>query len=142
MTYADIRKQTIWGNKFIAFHKKPIIFENWIKSDIIYLNDILDDTMSLSENYILNKLKCKVNWIVEFHKLKQSIPQNWIDIVKQENSVQSKLNIQRNKITWNDRYFETTFFSNKMLYDSLVKSKKETSAGLNRWLKILTLQEA
>lgn len=53
VTYADIRKHTIWGNKFITFHNKPIIFENWIKSDIIYLNDILDATMSLSAGSII-----------------------------------------------------------------------------------------
>lgn len=74
--------------------------------------------------------------------MKQSIPQNWIDIVKQENSVQSTVNVQRNKITWKGGYFETICFSNKMLYDSLVNNKKEPSVGINRWLKILPMQEA
>jgi hypothetical protein len=33
--FMDIRKQIIWGNKHITFENKPIVFENWIKSDLI-----------------------------------------------------------------------------------------------------------
>jgi hypothetical protein len=33
VTFIDIRKQIIWGNKHITFENKPIVFENWIKSD-------------------------------------------------------------------------------------------------------------
>jgi hypothetical protein len=36
VTFKDIRKQIIWGNKHITFENKPIVFENWIKSDLIY----------------------------------------------------------------------------------------------------------
>ena len=37
VTFIDIRKQIIWGNKHITFENKPIVFENWIKSDLIYI---------------------------------------------------------------------------------------------------------
>ena len=74
--------------------------------------------------------------------MKQSIPHNWNHIVKKENSVKSTVNVQRNKITWKDRYFETTCFSNKMLYDSLVSNVTESSIGINKWLKVLSMQEA
>ena len=67
VTFLDIRKQMIWGNKHITFENKPIVFENWIKSDLIYINDILDSTKSVSSKFILEKLKCKSNWIVEFN---------------------------------------------------------------------------
>jgi len=53
----------IWGNKHITFENKPIVFENWIKSDLIYVNDILDSTKTLSSKFILEKLKFKSNWI-------------------------------------------------------------------------------
>jgi glutaredoxin len=46
--FIDIRKHIIWGNKHITFENKPIVFENWIKSHLIYVNDILDDTKTLS----------------------------------------------------------------------------------------------
>ena len=56
VTFIDIRKQIIQGNKHITFENKPIVFENWIKSDLIYVNDILDTTKTLSSKFILEKL--------------------------------------------------------------------------------------
>ena len=38
--FAEIRKQLIWGNKFILFKNKSLMFDNWINSDLIYINDI------------------------------------------------------------------------------------------------------
>jgi hypothetical protein len=87
VTFLDIRKQMIWGNKHITFENKPIVFENWIKSDLIYINDILDSTKSVSSKFILEKLKFKSNWIVEFNIVNKSIPMNWTNITKTENSV-------------------------------------------------------
>jgi hypothetical protein len=42
--FAEIRKQLIWGNKCIMFNNKSLMFDNWINSDLIYIND---------RNYIL-----------------------------------------------------------------------------------------
>jgi hypothetical protein len=39
--FAEIRKQLIWGNKFIIFKNKSLMFDNWINSDLIYINDII-----------------------------------------------------------------------------------------------------
>jgi hypothetical protein len=36
----EIRKQLIWGNTFIMFKNKSLMFDNWINSDFIYINDI------------------------------------------------------------------------------------------------------
>ena len=64
------QKKIIWGNKHITFENKPIVFENWIKSDLIYVNDILDSTKTLSSKFLLEKLKFKSNWIAEFNIVK------------------------------------------------------------------------
>lgn len=56
--------------KIERFHNKPIIFENWIQSDTIYLREwYLGDTISLQKNYhnFSNKLEFKVNWIAELY---------------------------------------------------------------------------
>ena len=65
--------QIIWGKKHFTFENKPTIFENWIKSDLIYVNDILDATKTLSSKFILKKLKFKSNWIAEFNLVKNYI---------------------------------------------------------------------
>ena len=71
----------IWGNKHITFENKPIVFENWIKSDLIYVNDILDSTKSVSSKFILEKLRYKSNWIAEFNIVNKSIPMNWTNTI-------------------------------------------------------------
>ena len=42
-TFYDIRKQVLWGNKYIKRNGKCLIFHNWIESNIIYVNDILSN---------------------------------------------------------------------------------------------------
>jgi hypothetical protein len=42
LNFADVRKQIIWRNKFIKFDHKTLLFNDWINSDLIYVNDILD----------------------------------------------------------------------------------------------------
>ena len=72
--FAEIRKQLIWGNKFIMFKNKSLMFDNWINSDLIYINDILNENEEISQNLILDKLKYRNNWISEFISLKKAIP--------------------------------------------------------------------
>ena len=48
--FAEIRKQLIWGNKFIMFKNKSLMFDNWINSDLIYINDILNENGEISQN--------------------------------------------------------------------------------------------
>jgi hypothetical protein len=41
------------------------MFDNWINSDLIYINDILSENGEISQNLILYKIKYKNNWISE-----------------------------------------------------------------------------
>ena len=47
--YFHVRKQIIWGNKFINYKGKSLMLENWINSGIIFINDIIDDQGNISE---------------------------------------------------------------------------------------------
>jgi hypothetical protein len=68
-----------------------LLFNNWINSDLIYVNDIhvLDENGEMSHNFILNRLNNKSNWIREFTIMKKAIPNEWVDIIKTENSPKS-----------------------------------------------------
>jgi predicted transcriptional regulator len=119
-----------------------LFFENLIKSDLIYVNDIVDPAKTLSSKLILEKLKLKSNWIADFNIVNKSIPKNWINITKTENSVKSTVNNKRNRIIWKNTYIETSFLSNKMLYNSLLFFNKiESSIGVDKWVKVLNIQE-
>ena len=47
------------------------MFDNWINSDLIYINDILSENGEISQNLILYKIKYKNNWISEYICLKK-----------------------------------------------------------------------
>jgi hypothetical protein len=67
---------TYWFQKFyinIFIIKIFLMFDNWINSDLIYINDILNENGEISQNLILDKLKYKNNWISEFICLKKAI---------------------------------------------------------------------
>jgi hypothetical protein len=61
--FREIRKQIIWGNKYIKYKGKCLVKVNWIKSGNIFINDILDEYGHISEYKIIAKLRNKQNWI-------------------------------------------------------------------------------
>ena len=95
----------------------------------------------LSSKFILEKVKFKSNWIAEFNIVNKSIPKKRINIIKTENSVKSTVNIKRNKIIWKNNYIETSYLSYKMLFNSLLFNKIESSVGADKCVKVLDIQE-
>ena len=74
----NIRNQIIWGNENILHNGKTIFFENWIDSDLIFINDIFDEnTMSIHPRHVLSRLNNRRNWISEIKIIRQSIPSEW-----------------------------------------------------------------
>jgi hypothetical protein len=65
------------------------------KSGIFFVNDITDNNGKIMQEFILQMLKNKSNWISEFSILKKAFPKNWIDILKTESSVKSIVNIKK-----------------------------------------------
>ena len=65
--FREIKKQIIWGNKYIKYKGKCLVKVNWIK----IINDILDEYGHISEYKIIAKLRNKQNWISELNILKR-----------------------------------------------------------------------
>jgi hypothetical protein len=70
--YFQVRKQIIWGNKFIKYKRKSLMLENWINSAIIFINDIIDGQGNISEVVILQNRICKQNWMSETSIVKKN----------------------------------------------------------------------
>ena len=124
-TFENIRKQVIWGNKNLTIKNKCLVYQNWIKSNILFVNDILNENGVIKEQYVLTKLVDKSNWISEINKLKSCIPKTWKTILQTENSiktnVKTELNIffrlpKGNLINLQD-------ITNKQIYSQLIKAK-------------------
>jgi hypothetical protein len=62
------------------------MIENWINSGIIFTNDIIYDQRNISEVVILQNLIYKQAWMSETSIVKKSIPAEWKQIIKNEES--------------------------------------------------------
>ena len=71
LNYKNIRQEILWGNRHIRLEGKSLIYRHWIRNNIIFINDIIDEEGNISEKIILNKLTNKKNWISELAKLKK-----------------------------------------------------------------------
>ena len=131
----------IWNNSIIRHDNKTIVFRNWIKSNMIYVNDITDKAGRISPVVILEKLENKSNWIAEFSIITKSIPKNWETILKSEILVKTSVNIKRNMFIWCKQDINLSKFTNKIIYESIEKQKYESSIGLQRWLRELELSD-
>jgi hypothetical protein len=55
--------------------------------------------------------------------------------------IMKEFDLIRNKIIWKNNYIETSYLSNKMLYNSLLFNKIESSIGVDKWVTVLDIQE-
>jgi hypothetical protein len=49
MMPSKVRKQILWGNRFIAFEKNYLFFKEWINSGIFFVNDIIDNNGKITQ---------------------------------------------------------------------------------------------
>ena len=121
--YFQVRRQIIWGNKFIKYKGKSLMIENWINSGIIFINDIIDDQGNISEVVILQNLICKQNWMSETSIVKKSIPAEWKQIIKNEESIMTKVNISflNTSIYLNSQYLNNQ--TSKNIYKNILNSQ-------------------
>lgn len=70
MSNVDILRQPIWNNCNMRCKGNVLFFENWVKSGILFVKDILDD---IGKNRTLetfkNVLKDKSYWLSEFKSI-------------------------------------------------------------------------
>jgi hypothetical protein len=115
--FFDIRKEIIWGNEHILWNKKSLYFHNWINSDIIFVNDIIDTNGDISEHLILSKLRNKSNWLSEIYTLRKALPQLWKFILKSDESIKTRVKTDFSPLLTKE--------SNKEIYNILRNNKAE-----------------
>ena len=123
--FENVRKQMIWGNKFIIFNKKSLIFQNWINSNILFVNDIIDEQGEINEETILQKLIDKTNWISELNIVKNAIPKTWKKILRIDSSLKTKVKteLKINLKTTIGKWINIDLMTNKLFYSKIIQTK-------------------
>ena len=75
LTFSNVRKLILWGNRFITFENTYLFFKEWIISEIFFVTDIIDKNGKITQVFIVLKLKNKSNWISKFSILTKNISQ-------------------------------------------------------------------
>ena len=112
---------------------KSLPFNNWINSNLIYINDLLDEKGKLIEEFICKKLKCNLNWISEIYTFKKGLSREGVKILAEENSISSTVNITKDKVIWNNKYTDINILTNTLFYNSMIKARAANPVGFNNW---------
>ena len=145
LNFKCIRQQFIWGNQSIKLNGKSLVFPNWIESDILFINDIIDKQGNISQKVILNKLKEKSNWIAELSKLKSAIKKEWKLMLKSNQSISTKVQIDRNLYLETKNKAKSICIKKlkpKDIYNYIKGIESDTPIGFIKWKKNFNLNSS
>ena len=120
----DIKKEIIWGNKYIICDKFCLFIKHWIDSGIVYIYDICNSKGLLTPNSIKQKLTKKNNFLCEYKLILQSLPRRWKATLKTGGN--RNVVIDNNSFCWNANWYSCQNIikiSSKIVYAFLVKNK-------------------
>ena len=139
--FREIRNQNIWGNKYIKFNNKSLIYKNWIDSNLLYVNDITDENGRVSQDYLIEKLKNKIIFFSEFSRLKKAIPKEWYVQLSEEKSVKTTINIKKENIISAGRVIDMDKLVNKDFYNIIKNKVFIKPIGIHFWTTYLDIQD-
>ena len=128
-----VKNQIIWGNDLILHNRKTLYYKHWIDSNIIYINDLLDNDGSFSASFICNKLLSKSNWIAELFIIMKSIPKKWFDLVKNSIPISVKSQMRTSCIYVNSKRVNIMYWKSKYIYVHLIEKKSILPIIQKRW---------
>lgn len=136
---AEIRQQIIWGNKYIQTKGKTIFYKNWHKSNINFIDDLLDKTGNFKTGQeIFSSLErfSRANWLIEYNTIIKSIPTFWKDKLKNTNmGIKVKKDLKPSLFNGNKYIFELPSKA-KGFYEILIRRTRERSYIEKFWDKI------
>ena len=138
MTNDTILRQFIWGNHLFMHQGKTLCFKSWIKSNILYVNDLFSDqNRLLTSEEMYDKLKYKQNWLAEYSIIKKTFR-------NMNSKLSSFINIkpiQKVTLTVDNKETVIKGAKSKYFYNLLIKKKCEKSYIQQMWKRKLNLDE-
>jgi hypothetical protein len=113
---------------------KSLLFDNWINSDLICTNGILNKKGEIRQNLILDKLKYKTNWISECICLRKATSNEWYPTLQTENYIKSVVNFQNAMFIVNGKCIDPSQLSNIYFYNEYINVNFLKPIGINTWL--------
>lgn len=128
--------ENLFGNINISVRNTPLFYSDFCRGNIITIKDIwnVDNDVFYTEQYIQNKTAAIPNWRQKYRKLKDNIPEGWINILKTNNAptqTKPKFHLSSELLLYrNDKFITPNKLSLKLinsnLTDETYKPKCET----------------
>ena len=80
----EIRHQIIWGNESIKLNGKTLWFNTWIKSNVIFVNDLFDSKGNFNTHTIFEHITDKRNIMSELYTIYRAIPVTWKSLLQKD----------------------------------------------------------
>ena len=136
MNYYDYFTSCIWGNNNLMINGKCVFYKNWIKSDILHIKDLFDNSgCFLSEQHIKNLLCNKTNWMIEYLTIKQLVMKH-IRKYHFDTSKINYINIKENicqQMLVGKLLINVSDIKSKTFYELLIKNKISPHYMRRRW---------
>jgi hypothetical protein len=138
----NIRRQTLWLNKYIMVNKKEIKWNRWIEKKILIIHDIIDSNGAfLTANEIEQRYDYKCD-ILQYNSLKDAIPKIWRDKLKTINIQRNTISAEENPyIQIKNKMVPVHQISNKIIYWKLINEIKITPVTKDKWILEFGLHE-
>jgi hypothetical protein len=105
------------------------------------VNDITDENGRISQDYLIEKLKNKINIFSEFSRLKKAIPKEWYVQLSEEKSVKTTINIKKENIISVGRVINMDKLVNKDFYNIIKNKVFVKPIGIHFWTTYLDIQD-
>ena len=130
----DIRKEIIWGNKFIQAKGKTLFFKSWKESNINFIDDIINNGgLFKSGEEIYRKLNNKTNWLIEYKTILKSIPKAWKEKLQTCNANDKVKKEFKPYINLSNRPIYDLPFKAREYYSILINKIRKRSFIENYW---------
>ena len=133
-------KWNIWGNEYIKFNNKSLIDKNWIDSSLLYVNDITDENGRVSQDYLIEKLKNRINFWSEFLDWKRQFLKSGICYYQKKVLVKTTINIKNENSIIAGRVVNIDKLVNKDIYNNIKNRVFVKPIGINFWTIYLEIQ--
>ena len=122
----SIINSNLFGNNSICVRNTPLFYDNFCKSNIKTVNDVWNKNTQTfyDEIYIKNRLEDKTNWRQRYIKIKNNIPDSWVNILKETCTLEPSpvyISINQNlQILLNGKYVEPEKLKIRILHNFLL----------------------
>ena len=141
LSYKGVLGEMLWLNKDITYKGSVLLYKNWIRSNILFIGDVVSTNGFLNNNEIKAKLVYRDGrWLSEYARLRLAINAQWTRCIKEYRQTQKRSDdvYERTPLSYSlvqvvENKVAVDCVRVKQIYTELIKLKQKTSRAITFW---------